>query len=92
MLNSGTIPPETQDARPPLYALPPVQAAHAIRDEERGTYNVGSPSTRGRTLTGESPLLVLPALACEVGLPEAVFLQQLHYFTVQGAEIGRAHV
>lgn len=80
MLNRSTIPPETKDARPLLYALPSVQTAHAIRDEARGADNVGSPLARGRTLTGESPLLVLPALACEVGLPEAVFLQQLHYW------------
>lgn len=49
---------------------------------------VDEPTQKGRTLTGESPLIVLPGLACEVGLPESVFLQQLHYWLTSE----RAHV
>lgn len=45
---------------------------------------VDDAAPKGRTLTGESPLIVLPGLACEVGLPEAVFLQQVHYLSTHG--------
>lgn len=33
-----------------------------------------------KLITPESPLLVPPLLAAEIGLPEAVILQQIHYF------------
>lgn len=33
-----------------------------------------------RLLINEQPLLVLPSLACEIGLNEALMLQQIHYW------------
>ena len=38
-----------------------------------------------KLLTTEQPLMLLPSLACEFGMVEAIFLQQLHYW-LQKAE------
>lgn len=34
-------------------------------------------------LLDEHPLLILPSLACRVGLEEAIILQQIHYWLVR---------
>ena len=34
----------------------------------------------GRLLLNEQPLVVLPELACKIGLNEAIILQQLNYW------------
>ncbi len=39
-----------------------------------------------RLLIPEPPLLVLPSLAITVGLNEAIFLQQLHYWLLQSGK------
>ena len=41
-------------------------------------------TTRPTLLLQERPLIVLPQLACAVGLNEAIVLQQLHYWLVEG--------
>lgn len=41
-------------------------------------------SDRPTLLLQERPLIVLPQLACAVGLNEAIVLQQLHYWLVEG--------
>lgn len=41
---------------------------------------------KGRSLTGEYPLLVLPSLAKAIGLNEAIILQQIHYWVTINAE------
>lgn len=38
-------------------------------------------------LLNEPPLIVLPSLACLVGLNEAIFLQQLHYWVIKSTHI-----
>lgn len=47
-----------------------------------------------KLLIPEPPLQVLPGLACAVGINEAVFLQQLHYWTerIQPDEVGQRWV
>ncbi len=59
----------------------PIPPLRLIKSEDPPSYD---PAPGRRTVTGESPLLVLPTLACEVGLGEAVFLQQIHYWTTGG--------
>jgi len=41
-------------------------------------------TTRPTLLLQERPLIVLPQLACAVGLNEAIVLQQLHYWLIEG--------
>lgn len=38
-------------------------------------------------LLDESPLLVLPSLACEIGLNESIILQQLHYWLQKSKKV-----
>lgn len=44
------------------------------------------PGRRGKLLLDEHPLIVLPELACAVGLNEAIVLQQIHYWLASNAE------
>ena len=48
-----------------------------------------SPPTSSRLLIDEAPLQVLPSLAVAIGLNEAIFLQQVHYWLRKNA--GREH-
>ena len=43
-------------------------------------------SQSSRLLITEPPLLVLPSLAIAIGLNEAIFLQQLHYWLQQAGK------
>ena len=38
-----------------------------------------------KLLLNESPLIILPSLALEIGLNEAIFLQQLHYWVLKSS-------
>ncbi|MEC8568622.1 MAG: hypothetical protein VXY56_10145, partial [Pseudomonadota bacterium] len=40
-------------------------------------------SATSRLLTAESPLVLLPSLASEFGIAEAIILQQIHYMSQQ---------
>lgn len=42
-----------------------------------------------KLLLDEKPLVILPGLACEIGLNQAIFLQQVHYWLL-GAEKSKA--
>ena len=44
-----------------------------------------------RTLTNESPLLILPTLATKVGQNEAVILQQIHYWNQISKNVRDGH-
>lgn len=50
----------------------------------------GNAPARPKLLTRDTPIIILPTLAAAFGILEAVFLQQLHYLSLQ-AKIGIRH-
>jgi hypothetical protein len=46
-----------------------------------------SPRHTSKLLVDEPPLIVLPSLAVAIGLPEAILLQQIHYWLRQGGHV-----
>lgn len=44
-----------------------------------------------KLLLDERPLLIMPSLAVKIGLPEAIFLQQLHYWLERSANVKSGH-
>jgi len=47
--------------------------------ESREAYEVGAPAKQSKLLANESPLQLLPQLACKIGDRHATLLQQLYY-------------
>ena len=50
----------------------------------------GNAPARPKLLTRDTPIIILPTLAAAFGILEAVFLQQLHYLSLQ-AKVGIRH-
>jgi hypothetical protein len=65
---------------------PRASLANALGSVNRLGWCVSRTSRSSRLLITEPPLLVLPSLASAIGLNEAIFLQQLHYWLLQAGK------
>ena len=56
-------------------------------DESRPIHHARATSRGGKLLIEEPPLQILPSLAVAIGLNEAIFLQQLHYWVRMSSHV-----